>query len=200
MPYQIPLYTYTGWGRSLIVDMNDNGEPQDDEVRARYVKCPLRKIACRELESEREHRIRKVILEEGFDCKNYRSNFACFENYDENGQWSWLNLSMWEKLYLARVFREAGLCKPKRYSVTYQVTNIEADEVVITNDQMEIQWVEEMIGDFMRVESEKPESRNDNLYTELLLGFHPDEVEKVIEGHDLMRDVNKKCLEIMNKS
>ena len=71
---------------------------------------------------------------------------------------------------------------------------------MITNDQMEIQWVEEMIGDFMRVESEKPESRNDNLYTELLLGFHPDEVEKVIEGHDLMRDVHKKCLEIMNKS
>ena len=222
--YQIPIHTLTGWGRDMIIDMNENGEPLDEEVRARYAECPLRMILCKELEQQREDRLRKMILENGFDQYSYKSNFECFKKLDEDRQdkdrqdidsededrlWPWRNLSPMEKMYLANELREAGLCKPMKYcrelkyngpveyssaELIYTIKDINENEVVITNEQMEMQWTKELIGDFMRVELEEPEWRDDNLNKELMCKLDTKMVEKVIKAHHFMRRVHKKIM------
>ena len=60
---------------------------------------------------------------------------------------------------------------------------------------MEMQWTKELIGDFMRVELEEPEWRDDNLNKELLCKLDTKMVEKVIKAHHFMRKVHKKIME-----
>ena len=76
----------------------------------------------------------------------------------------------------------------------YVIKYINKHEIVITNEQIEKQWVREMIGDFMRVELEKPEWRHDNLNRELLYEIDPKMMDKVIEGHNVMRRIHKKIM------
>jgi len=58
-------------------------------------------------------------------------------------------------------------------------------------------WVEEMIGDFMRVEFEKPGWRDDNLRNELLFNvLTTDKLDVVVNAHDKLRDCrDEKCIE-----
>ena len=154
----------------------------------------------------------------------YKSNFECFKNLDENRLdkdlqdkdsededrlWPWRNLSPMEKMYLANELREAGLCKPMKYcrewkyngppeyslaDMIYTIKDIVENEVVITNEQMEMQWVKELIGDFMRVEFEEPEWRDDNLNKELLYKLDTKMVEKVVKAHHFLRRVHSKIM------
>ena len=214
----MPVHTFSGWGRGSIVHLDENGVPKDVQVRARYADCPLRKILCSDLEKEREQRLRKVIVEGGFDQNNYKSCFDCFSDKDEDKkrEWTWLTLSLFEKLYLANELQNAGLCKPKMwckefvyerpvgeydnndaYETIHVAKDIWEDEVVVTNESMEVMWVEEMIGDFMRVELEKPGLRDDNLRNELLFNvLTTDKLDVVVNAHDKLRDCrDEKCIE-----
>ena len=66
---------------------------------------------------------------------------------------------------------------------------------------MEVQWVREMIGDFMRVEMEKPEWRHDNLRRGLLYVLSTKKVDDVIKAHDNLRDVrDDACIEKMRNT
>jgi len=159
--HQMPVHTFSGWGRGSIVHLDKNGVPKDAQVRARYADCPLRTILCSDLEKEREHRLRKVIIWGEFDQNNYKSSFDCFsdknedkerKDEDKEREWTWLTLSLFEKLYLANELENAGLCKPKKwcrqfvyecpvgeydnndaYEIIHVAKDIWKDEVVVTN-------------------------------------------------------------------
>ena len=217
--HHMPVHTFAGLGRGSIVHMDENGVPRDGQVRARYADCPLRMVVCKDLEKEREHRLRKVILEGGFNQKNHKSRFDCFSDKDKDkeSEWTWLTLSLFEKLYLANELQKAGLCKPKMwckefvyerlagkyqnspYETIHVAKDIWGDEVVVTNEEMEVMWVGEMIGDFMRVELEKPDFRHDNLRNGLLFNvLTTDELDVVVKAHDNLRDCrDEKCIEKM---